>query len=114
MLKKIKGIFIEEDENDKKKAKPSPKLTEKKVTQVKGGVSPPTPKKTATSSDAGATPRAGVVNDKFSNVLFKAMQAADQPGFDYLEFKQALKNLKKVSADEGTRFQSAYAMAQAM
>jgi chromosome segregation ATPase len=42
------------------------------------------------------------------------MEAADQPGFDYLEFKKSLENLKKVSMDEGTRYQSAYAMAQAM
>ncbi|MGB3547700.1 MAG: hypothetical protein WBA17_12040, partial [Saprospiraceae bacterium] len=35
-------------------------------------------------------------------------------GFDYLEFKRALKGLEKMPMDEKTRYQSAYAMAQSM
>ena len=56
----------------------------------------------------------GQVNDKFFDVLAKAMEAANQDGFDYFEFKQALANLKNVPMDDATRFKSAFAMSQAM
>ena len=56
----------------------------------------------------------GQVSDKFFEVLAKAMEAANQEGFDYFEFKQALANLKNVPMDDATRFKSAFAMSQAM
>lgn len=61
-----------------------------------------------TSADSGQ------YDERFFNVLFDAMNAADQQGFDYLEFKQALNSLKAVHMDEATRFKSAFAMANTM
>lgn len=114
-MKKFKSWFIEETEPSTTSPKKIGKATATNpaVEKVKAAA-------TTSSSGKPATPkpetskRTGQVSDKFSKVLFKAMEAADQPGFDYLEFKKALENLKKVSMDEGTRYQSAYAMAQAM
>ena len=56
----------------------------------------------------------GAVTDKFSEILLSALEKNNQPGFDYFEFRQALRNLAKMPMDEQTRFQSAYAMAQTM
>ncbi|MEM7573092.1 MAG: hypothetical protein AAF433_09340 [Bacteroidota bacterium] len=42
------------------------------------------------------------------------MDKANLPGFDYLEYKRALQNLRKMPMDEATRFGSAYAMAESM
>jgi len=47
-------------------------------------------------------------------ILSSALEKNNQPGFDYFEFRQSLKNLAKMPMDEATRFHSAYAMAQTM
>lgn len=54
------------------------------------------------------------VNEKFMQVLFGALEKANLPGFDYLEYKQALGQLITMPMDEATRYKSAYAMAQTM
>ncbi len=54
------------------------------------------------------------MTDKFSEILLGALEKNNQSGFDYFEFRQALRNLAKMPMDEQTRFQSAYAMAQTM
>ena len=56
----------------------------------------------------------GKVNDKFTEVLFSAMERDNQEGFDYLEFKQSLRSLEKMPMDEATRYQSALAMAKTL
>ena len=42
------------------------------------------------------------------------MEAANLPGFDYLEYKKSLQNLKKMNFTDSIRFQTAYATAQSM
>ena len=44
----------------------------------------------------------------------EAMETANLPGFDYLEYKKALQNLKKMNFTDSVRFQTAYATAQSM
>lgn len=107
MLKNLKSLFIIEE--DKPKAK-TPQAPPKKAASPKV---PPTAKSTAPPPPSGNN-RPGQVNKKFSEVLLKALEAADQPGFDYLEFKKALQNLKSLQMDEATRYRSAYAAAQSM
>lgn len=109
MLKNLKSWFVVEeagkpqaDRTAKPASKPAPKAQ----------AAPPT--KAAAPTGSSATERPGVVTDKFSKVLLEAMEKANQPGFDYLEFKKALQNLKKMNMDEATRYQSAYVMAQSM
>ncbi len=58
--------------------------------------------------------RHGEATPKFIEVLLKAMEAANLPGVDYLEYRQSLKSLEKMPMDEQVRYQSAFAMAQAM
>lgn len=98
-LKKFKSVFIVEDETTK--------------------AAPPADKAPQAPADAPPPPvvRAaadGAVSDKFMEILLSALEKNNAPGFDYLEFRQALKNLAKMPMDEATRFQSAYAMAQTM
>jgi len=43
-----------------------------------------------------------------------ALQKSNQEGFDYMEYRQSLLNLKNMAMDEATRFKSAFAMAQTL
>ncbi|HAD14174.1 MAG TPA: hypothetical protein DCF33_17250 [Saprospirales bacterium] len=99
-LKKFKSVFIVEDESTN--TAPSTEA-EKKAEQS-------TPPATTTAPVSAS----GSISDKFLDALATAMERQNQEGFDYFEFRQALKNLSKMSMDEQTRFQSAFAMAQTM
>lgn len=96
-LKKVKSVFIVEDEPQTSDAQQSTPANED----------------TSTAPDTPAA-ASGSVNNKFLDVLAAALEKNNQQGFDYFEFRQALKNLSKMSMDEQTRFQSAFAMAQTM
>lgn len=105
MFKNLKSLFIVEEEGAPKK-----KASNKKA-------APPTSKSPEKIEKVEATPTevgAGKVTQKFMDVLFKAMEKNNLEGFDYLEFKQSMASLKKMSMDEPTRYQSAFAMAQTM
>ena len=118
-LSKLKSVFIAEDPNAP--ATPPPSRNEVRSNTTSGSSQSnaqaatyapsanTTPSVSSPMSSAG-----GQVNDKFFDVLAKAMEAANQDGFDYFEFKQALANLKNVPMDDATRFKSAFAMSQAM
>jgi hypothetical protein len=110
---KLKNVFLVEDPNAPKT--PPPSKNEVKTASTNTASASPsqnysTPPPSAPMSSAGG----GQVSDKFFEVLAKAMENANQDGFDYFEFKQALANLKNVPMDDGTRFKSAFAMSQAM
>lgn len=100
-FKKFKSVFIVEDETPKS----GNTGTTTETPAIQQNTSPSAPP---------ATPSAGSVSDKFLEALASALERNNQDGFDYFEFRQALKNLSKMSMDEQTRFQSAYAMAQTM
>ncbi len=76
--------------------------------------SAPAPQSTVPVYTPSVATTNGAISDKFMEVLLGALEQNNQPGFDYLEFRQALKNLAKMPMDEATRYQSAYAMAQTM
>ncbi|NNE30277.1 MAG: hypothetical protein HKN16_11615 [Saprospiraceae bacterium] len=108
MLKKLKSLFVVDDEEFKKKMsgqdgdvsepiKPAPKRTKNPSPVVK--------------SSASAS---GKVSDKFLNILMSALDQNNLDGFDYLEFKKSLRNLEKMNMDDATRFKSAFAMAQTL
>ncbi|MDX1912665.1 MAG: hypothetical protein SFV22_14330 [Saprospiraceae bacterium] len=100
-LKKFKSVFIIEDESPSQTANhPAEAAVEQK--------------RPAREPDAPQIVSAGSLNDKFLEVLAAALEKNNQEGFDYFEFRQALKNLAKMPMDEPTRYQSAYAMAQTM
>ena len=113
---KLKGVFIVEDPNA---AVTPPPPSRNEVKSSTNAATTPSPAANATPSVSTlSTPMSsggsGQVSDKFFEVLAKAMEAANQDGFDYFEFKQALANLKNVPMDDATRFKSAFAMSQAM
>jgi hypothetical protein len=105
-LKKIKSLFIVEDEPAQK---------------AKGSANPePAAKNKASGSEPlagnkvsqGTEP--GKISDKLMEVLQRAMEEKNLPGLDYLEYRQSLNSLSKMPLEEGVRYQSAFAMAQAM
>ena len=106
MFKNLKSLFIiEEEKSAQKKAQPkqSPKPSNKKKPEQASPITP-------SSQTAGP----GKVTPKFTDVLLKALEANNLDGFDYLEYKQSLASLKKMSMDEATMYKSAFAMAQTM
>ena len=113
-FKKLKSVFVVEDPNQPATSQPlqnsNPSTASKEAAQ--NNLAPPpsvqTPYRSSVSSGQGQ------VNEKFTDALFKAMEAANVDGFDYFEFKQALNNLASMPMDEATRYKSAYAMAQTM
>ena len=104
MFDKLKRLFIVEDESSKK------------VPQQKTATNAPTPSSASeipmrSQSSPSVT---GTPTDKFTNILFGAIEANDLDGFDYLEYKESLQSLSKMNMDEATRYKSAFAMAQTM
>lgn len=97
-FKSIKALFIVEDPEAAKREEVETPKTE----QVAAAPAQPSPI------------RAGEASPKFIEVLVKAMEAANLPGVDYLEYRQSVKSLEKMPMEEAVRYQSAFAMAQAM
>lgn len=110
MWKNLKSYFIVEDEVTKK-TKPSSSTGEKAGAAPAKSAAPQSPAPAPASAPATTE---GSVNDRFVKVLLEAMEAANLPGFDYLEFKKSLQNLKKMNFTDSVRFQTAFAAAQSM
>lgn len=111
MLKKLKSLFIVEDENaaqQKKQVKTTKQSDRSKASKT-------APQTGKSSSQPISMPKSsGKADPKFVEVLLKAIEANNLDGFDYLEFKQSLQNLSNVQMDEKTKYQSAFAMAKTM
>jgi hypothetical protein len=54
------------------------------------------------------------LDEKSVEFITKAIEKANLPGFDYVEFKMALTNLAKMNIDEATAIKSAYGTAMTM
>lgn len=108
----IRSIFFEEEPVQRTKTTPD----SGNITQ-EPRASRPDPAPASPPSDTSAAEKVtmeGQVSDKFVKVLMAAMEAVNLPGFDYLEYKKSLQNLKKMNFTEDVRFQTAYAAAQSM
>jgi hypothetical protein len=103
-LKKLKGIFVVDTSTDGQTAESTEKSTSAKSE---------TPANSTTQSSTPTAP-AGKASEKFYDILLGAMEANNQEGFDYLEYKKSLQTLAKMPMDEQTRYFSAFAAAQAM
>lgn len=101
----MKSLFIEETGTDKPEES-APQ--EASAPAEKSAETPSRPRETTISAATGK------VDTRFLDTLLNALEEHNQDGFDYLEFRQALKSLGKMNMDEATRFKSAYAMAQTM
>lgn len=106
MLKKIKSIFVVETESGSGPVQRADELRDSPVSE-------PIQEESSIATDYKGGPEVPAEN-RFLNVLAEAIEKNNQPGFDYLEFRQSLVNLGKLNMDESTRFKSAYAAAQAM
>ena len=107
MFEKIKSLFIVEEEGKEStttEIQKEPAITAKNPTPTSNQ------QKTVSSSQNAK----GVASKKFTDILLKALETNNLDGFDYMEYKRSLESLKKMSMDEKTRFQSAFAMAQTM
>jgi lysyl-tRNA synthetase class I len=109
---KLKSVFVVEDPNAP--PTPPPSRNEVKTASNNTAASAPSANYSTPSVPTPSSAGTGQLSDKFFQVLAKAMETANQDGFDYFEFKQALANLKNVPMDDATRFKSAFAMSQAM
>jgi hypothetical protein len=54
------------------------------------------------------------LDEKSIEFISKAIEKANLPGFDYLEFRMAVDNLKKIDFDEATAYKSVFATAKTM
>ena len=103
MLKKIKSLFVVEDMTQ---AAATKETEGKQKEEISSG-----------GSDAGAASsvKANKASlDQFLKVLAGAMEASNQAGYDYLEFKQAVRSLSELESEEEKRFITAYTLARTM
>jgi hypothetical protein len=57
---------------------------------------------------------ASSVNEEMANILMKAISDANLPGFDYLEFKDAIAKMSNAPMTEQQRFVAVFSTAQVM
>lgn len=105
-IKNLKSLFIEEEPAQEGTEQPAP--TSAKAPEADSKPARPAAAPSTTSMDTGK------VDQRFLDTLLQALEANNLEGFDYLEYRQALRSLVKMDMDEATRFKSAYAMAQTM
>ncbi len=109
ILNKMKGLFVTETGGTTSKSKST--KDEAKPEEEVEQVSPQSRPSEVTLEIADVE---GQVDDKFLEILLNAMNEANTPGFDYLEYKRSLVSLREMNMDEPTRYKAAYATAEAM
>jgi protein-tyrosine-phosphatase len=105
MLKKIKSLFIVEEEisEQKNKARSADKAIKKTAGEEK---------EEQLIDEKGNVTKASL--DRFLKVLAGAMEEANREGYDYLEFKQAIRSLDELETDEEKRYITSYTLAKTM
>ncbi len=106
MLKKLRGIFIEDVDEDNDNRQGSSAASSIKKSSSKKNRSP--------IDSESNRPKGGAPDDRFVGILLKAIEDNNIEGFDYLEFKQSLQSLAKIESDESKRYVNAFAMATTM
>lgn len=107
MFKKIKSLFVVEGPANEVLS------PEENVvgTEVKGNNN--SKSETSTISHT-STVSSGPPDQKFTDLLLKAIESNNMDGFDYLEYKNSLKSIEQVIPDESMRYKSAFEMAKTM
>jgi hypothetical protein len=110
MLKKLKSLFIIDEESPAQNTASSGKsaTSEPDVDTGSSG------REEVSLKDYVPSETPGKPDPKFVDVLLKAIEAANKEGFDYLEYKTSLQSLQKMDMDEATRFKSAFVMAKTL
>ena len=110
MLKKLKSLFIVEEEGSISSSQTSEAIQNQENNDESAApVSTPSDPVVQMSTQAVKN-----VDPKFIDILMKAIEENNLEGFDYLEFKSSLQSLAKMSMDDATRYQSAMAMAKTL
>ena len=101
ILKKLKSLFVVEDDEGSPQPHEDESHSKSKTLQD-------------TSDDDVSVGKEE--KSKFIDILFKAIEQANIEGYDYLEFKQSINNLKKqnLGNDEKQLFITAYTLAKTM
>jgi uncharacterized coiled-coil protein SlyX len=111
----IRSVFFEDEKPKKGKPGKSPAASKTPPAAASAPRTSPAPAAAAQSSaPAPSGPVTGGISDRFVKVLMAAMEGANLPGFDYLEYKKTLQNLKKMNFTDSVRYQTAYTAAQSM
>ena len=105
MFDKLKKLFVV-DEGTASQGNPQVETSEKEE------VGTPTSSSPAISVNPNA--EEGTPDQKFIDILLKAIESNNMEGFDYLEYKQSLQSLAAMPMDDSTRYNSALAMAKTM
>lgn len=103
MIKKLKSLFVVEE------GKPAENQEETSGSEPVSASARDSSYTYSSSAESAGKPQA-----KLLDVLFSALESNNQPGFDYMEFRDFLKSLANVPMDDATRVKSAYATAQTM
>lgn len=109
IFKKIKSAFIIEEGSDKQT---SEEFKESASQETAGVEAASTPEELPVNLEVQSGD--GEINPRFTDILLKALEANNQEGFDYIEFKRSLQNLLKMNMEEDTVYKSAYATAQTL
>jgi len=111
MLGKLKGLFVEVEEEPKKPEAPVEAAPQ--AVPVVSGM--PVAVTAAPAQVASvAPPMNGTINAEMAEMLASAIEAADLDGFDYLEFKDSLTGMASVPMTEQQKFMAVFATAQTM
>lgn len=123
MLKKLKGLFIKEsnDQTDLPMTDDSsnlpPDTSNMPPATIKLDLSVDTADKAnliAQVQPVTNTPQPGVVTDKYVDMVLEALEKNNLPSFDYLEFRHIVRLSETSNVDEKTRFESALTYAKSM
>jgi len=111
MFKKLKKLFIVEEESmDEKLEKAVLQQQEKSTSTKKSKGKKSTAIEVETEVFDSNIKGPAKPAKKFTSILLKALNRNNLDGSDYLEFKDSLHSLKGVIEDEATRFKSSYAV----
>ncbi len=109
MFKKIKSLFVVEGpagevvSNDEEALGSEAKANKSTRPEVSTSI-------ISTNTTIGK----GQPDQKFTDLLLKAIESNNMEGFDYLEYKNSLKSIEQVIPDESMRYKSAFEMAKTM
>ncbi|MCB0689380.1 MAG: hypothetical protein KDC53_22735 [Saprospiraceae bacterium] len=109
IFKKIKSAFVIEDEQS-----PSSTPDHSGGDESSPKDSQPVPTVEESSPVITSDSEEGKINQKFTEILLRALEANNQEGFDYIEFKRSIQNLFKMNMAEDTVYKSAFATAQTL
>lgn len=110
-LKKILGALVELPEEEAKQAETAQEAQEAPAPEAPVATGTPNPSTSITTAAVNSSP-AGMIDPQMLEMLDSAIAEANQDGFDYFEFAEAMNNLPGLP--EPQRFKAVFTTAKAM